>query len=131
MTETYQALNHRHKTELNDRVLALDDARDLVRQIKRDIVQIQSRQTAERSAWYAQNAERKANAPKRPVGRPRKDDDTAIDTPQVKLRVDHEGRSLPEGYDRSPTGYTVTPGGIYDTPEFFQQNPTMKRTGEE
>jgi hypothetical protein len=74
--ETYQELNTRHKTEMTGQTLALDDARDLVRQIKRDIVLIQSRQTAERSAWYAQNAERKANEPKRPVGRPRKDDDT-------------------------------------------------------
>lgn len=129
--ETYQALNTRHKNATTELTLAIDDMRAELRAKKRELIELQSAQTAERSAWYAQNAERKANEPKRPVGRPRKDDDTAIDTPQVKLRVDHEGRSLPEGYDRSPTGYTVTPGGIYDTPEFFRQNPTMKRTGDE
>ena len=130
--ETYQALNTRHKNATTELTLAIDDIRAELRAKKRELLELQSFQTAERADWYAQNAERKANEPRRPVGRPRKDDDTApVDTPQVTMRVDHEGRFLPDGYDRSPTGYTVTPGGIYDTPEFLSQNPHMKRTGEE
>ena len=78
--ETYQELNTRHKTELTGQALALDDARDLVRQIKRDTALIQARHAEERAEWYRQNAERKANEPRRPVGRPRKDASPAQST---------------------------------------------------